>query len=119
MRLHLVLHVLCWAHFLTSTNVQLSHFTHLAHSSPSIHPFADASPPSPRSPWTTSRTHPHDTHCFTEGLFHINSTHLVESCGLTGKSYIRVFDLVTGETSQTIDLPKDYFAEGIAVYKDR
>jgi glutamine cyclotransferase len=61
-------------------------------------------------------TYPHDTHAFTEGLFYLNGF-LYESTGLAGESSIRKVRLETGEVVQKIDIPPEYFGEGIVNWK--
>lgn len=57
-------------------------------------------------------TYPHDTKAFTEGLeFHDDV--LFESTGQKGDSYIRSVDYKTGKVIKQVDLPKQYFGEGI------
>jgi glutaminyl-peptide cyclotransferase len=57
-------------------------------------------------------TYPHDTAAFTEGLFYLNGF-LYESTGLEEHSTIRKVRLETGEVLQKIDIPPQYFGEGI------
>jgi glutamine cyclotransferase len=61
-------------------------------------------------------TYPHDTHAFTEGLFYLNGF-LYESTGLERESTIRKVRLETGEVVQKIDIPPQYFGEGIVNWK--
>ena len=63
-------------------------------------------------------TYPHDTHAFTEGLFYLNGF-LYESTGLERQSTIRKEKLETGEVLQKIDVPAQYFGEGIVNWKNR
>jgi glutaminyl-peptide cyclotransferase len=63
-------------------------------------------------------TYPHDTHAFTEGLFYLNGD-LYESTGLDGQSSIRRERLETGEVLQRIDIPDNYFGEGIVSWGNR
>ncbi|MBP1225172.1 glutaminyl-peptide cyclotransferase [Flavobacterium sp. 1355] len=57
-------------------------------------------------------TYPHDTKAFTEGLeFHNDA--LFESTGQKGDSYFREVDYKTGKVITQVDLPKEYFGEGI------
>ena len=56
--------------------------------------------------------YPHDTSAFTEGLFYLNGV-LYESTGLERHSSIRKVKLETGEVLQHLDLPEQYFGEGI------
>jgi glutaminyl-peptide cyclotransferase len=56
--------------------------------------------------------YPHDTSAFTEGLFYLNG-YLYESTGLEQHSTIRKVRLETGEVVQKLDIPAQYFGEGI------
>jgi len=58
------------------------------------------------------KTYPHDPGAFTEGLFYLDGC-LYESTGLEQHSTIRKVDLQTGKVLQKIDLPPQYFGEGI------
>ncbi len=57
-------------------------------------------------------TYPHDPSAFTEGLFYLNGF-LYESTGLEQHSTIRKVRLDTGEVTKKIDIPPQYFGEGI------
>jgi glutaminyl-peptide cyclotransferase len=57
--------------------------------------------------------YPHDPQAFTQGLIFIDG-HLYESTGLNGRSSLRMVDLQTGSVQQRVDLPQQYFAEGLA-----
>lgn len=60
---------------------------------------------------------PHDTTSFTQGIvFHDGQ--LYESTGLQGESTLRRVDITTGRTLQRIDVPPQYFAEGLALVGD-
>lgn len=62
-------------------------------------------------------TRPHDPQAFTQGLlFHGGS--LYESTGMYGQSSLREVDPRTGEVKRKIDVPKEYFAEGLALVDD-
>ena len=63
-------------------------------------------------------TYPHDTQAFTEGLFYLNGF-LYESTGLEHQSSIRKEKLETGEVVQKVDVPPQYFGEGIVNWKHR
>ncbi|KAF2333487.1 glutaminyl-peptide cyclotransferase [Flavobacterium ginsenosidimutans] len=57
----------------------------------------------------------HDTTAFTEGLeFH--DGRLFESTGQKGDSYFREVDYKTGKVIKQVDLPKEYFGEGITFF---
>jgi glutaminyl-peptide cyclotransferase len=57
-------------------------------------------------------TYPHDTSAFTEGLFYLNGF-LYESTGLEHHSSIRKVQVDTGAVVQKLDIPAQYFGEGI------
>jgi glutaminyl-peptide cyclotransferase len=57
-------------------------------------------------------SYPHDPTAFTEGLFYLNGF-LYESTGLEQHSSIRKVRLDTGEVVKKIDVPPQYFGEGI------
>lgn len=56
--------------------------------------------------------YPHDRTAFTEGLFYANGF-LYESTGLENHSSIRKVRLETGAVVQKVDIPAQYFGEGI------
>jgi len=62
-------------------------------------------------------TFPHDTSAFTQGLVFADGQ-LYESTGLEGESSLRRVEIATGKTLQRIDVPKQYFAEGLALVGD-
>jgi glutamine cyclotransferase len=64
------------------------------------------------------RSYPHDPQAFTEGLFYLGGF-LYEATGLEGRSHVRKEDLATGKVMQTLDLPAQYFGEGIVDWKGR
>src|SRR5438552_8747596 len=60
------------------------------------------------------KTWPHDRTAFTQGLiFHQGA--LLESTGLNGHSTLRKVALQTGRVLRQIELPAQYFAEGLAL----
>jgi glutamine cyclotransferase len=59
-------------------------------------------------------TYPHDSSAFTEGLTY-SGGYLYESTGLNGESSLRRVDLTTGAVLQQVNLPSQYFGEGIAI----
>ncbi len=61
-------------------------------------------------------TYPHDPTAFTEGLFYLDG-YLYESTGLEQHSSIRKVRLETGEVVQKLDVPAQYFGEGIVNWK--
>jgi len=61
---------------------------------------------------------PHDPEAFTQGLLVDHGT-LFESTGLNGKSSLREVDPKTGAVKRKVDVPQQYFAEGLALVGDR
>lgn len=59
-------------------------------------------------------TYPHDPGAFTQGLVFLDGA-LLESTGLNGQSSLRKVDLKTGEVLKRVEVPAQYFAEGLAV----
>ena len=60
---------------------------------------------------------PHDRSAFTQGLeFHAGF--LYESTGLNGRSSLRKVRLETGEVVQQVDVPPEFFGEGITLLHD-
>ena len=57
-------------------------------------------------------TYPHDPTAYTQGLIYRDGD-LYEGTGLYGQSSLRKVDLETGEVQQLIELPEQYFGEGI------
>lgn len=60
----------------------------------------------------------HDRGAFTQGLEYRDGV-LVEGTGLKGQSNLRRVDLATGRVLQRVDLPGQYFGEGITVLGQR
>jgi glutaminyl-peptide cyclotransferase len=73
--------------------------------------------PAPVHSYKVVATFPHDTTAFTQGLVFADGE-LFESTGLNGESTLRRVDIATGKTLQRIDVPKQYFAEGLALVGD-
>lgn len=64
------------------------------------------------------RSYPHDTDAFTQGLlFHQGVFY--ESTGLNGRSSLRKVEIETGKVLQKIDVPAQFFAEGLALFNGR
>ncbi|MFI9383982.1 glutaminyl-peptide cyclotransferase [Kutzneria sp. NPDC052558] len=63
-------------------------------------------------------TMPHDPSAFTEG-YELAGGVLYESTGLQGSSTLRALNPNTGQVLHAVDLPADYFGEGIAVVGDK
>ncbi len=58
---------------------------------------------------------PHDTKAFTQGLiFHDGA--LLESTGQNGFSTLRRVELKTGKVLKKVDVPRQYFAEGLTLF---
>ncbi len=62
--------------------------------------------------------YPHDADAYTQGLIYDNGR-FYESTGLEEKSSVRIVNIQTGIPEKMIPLPKDFFGEGIALYKDQ
>lgn len=62
--------------------------------------------------------YPHDVNAWTQGLFYHEGM-LYESTGIEGKSSLRIVALKTGVPVRMIDLEKQFFGEGIALYRDQ
>jgi glutaminyl-peptide cyclotransferase len=74
--------------------------------------------PAPVQSYKVIATFPHDTTSFTQGLVFASDGQLYESTGLQGESTLRRVDITTGKTLQRIDVPAQYFAEGLAMVGD-
>ncbi len=61
--------------------------------------------------------YPHDIASYTQGLEFYNGE-LYESTGQLGKSKLRKVNYKTGEILKNIDLPREYFGEGITILND-
>ena len=64
------------------------------------------------------KTYPHDPAAFTQGLIFAGGF-LYESTGLNGASSLRKVDLTTGRVLQKVDVPVQYFAEGLTLFHGR
>ena len=60
----------------------------------------------------------HDPTAFTQGLLLYNGV-FYESTGLNGQSSLRRVDPATGKVQAKVDVPEQYFAEGLALVGDR
>jgi glutaminyl-peptide cyclotransferase len=74
--------------------------------------------PAPVQSYKVIASFPHDTTSFTQGLVFASDGQLYESTGLNGESTLRRVDISTGQTLQRIDVPREYFAEGLAMVGD-
>jgi glutaminyl-peptide cyclotransferase len=68
--------------------------------------------------YSVVNTYPHDAGAFTEGLVYSGGA-LIEGTGLYGSSSLRRVALENGSVLQRVDLPSQYFGEGITVVGDR
>lgn len=57
----------------------------------------------------------HDEKCFTQGLV-LHASKLYESCGLYGKSSLRIVDAASGQVLTRRKIDRKYFAEGIVLH---
>jgi len=62
-------------------------------------------------------TYPHDDTAFTQGLVYHEGL-LYEGTGRYGRSSLRISDLSTGIVIEEVNLPAEFFGEGIAVVGD-
>lgn len=67
--------------------------------------------------YTVVTTYPHDPTAFTEGLVFDNGF-LYEGTGWRGESTVRNVELETGKIRREYQLPKQYFGEGVTIWKD-
>jgi len=58
-------------------------------------------------------TFPHDPGAFTQGLIYLDGA-LLESTGMYGESTLRQVELETGKVLKQAEVPRQYFAEGLA-----
>ncbi len=62
--------------------------------------------------------YPHDPDAFTQGLL-FTGKELFESTGLNGQSSLRKVELETGRVLKRMEVPKQYFAEGLTVLNNK
>lgn len=79
---------------------------------------ASKSPPLPVWGYEIVKFYPHDQKAFTQGLF-FHDGFLYESTGQEGHSSLRKVEIATGKVVQKFDLPRESFAEGIALLGDK
>lgn len=72
----------------------------------------DKTGPKDTKDYTVLKIYPHDPASFTEG-FYLKGTQIYESTG-EAESKLLVYDLASGKLSQTVNLDKQYFGEGIS-----
>src|SRR2546425_12429661 len=74
--------------------------------------------PPPVSTFEVVHIWPHDSSAFTQGLvFHEGAFY--ESTGLNGASSLRKVELQTGKVLEKVNVPSQYFAEGLAIFGGR
>jgi glutaminyl-peptide cyclotransferase len=66
--------------------------------------------------FSVQHTYPHDANAFTQGLEYVDGF-LYESTGLNGRSSIRKVKLETGAVLRQREISRDYFGEGITIWK--
>ncbi|MEZ4662484.1 MAG: glutaminyl-peptide cyclotransferase [Caldilineaceae bacterium] len=64
------------------------------------------------------QSYPHDPAAFTQGLIWLDDI-FYEGTGLRGRSSLRQVDRVTGTVLKQIDLPEQYFGEGVTILGDK
>jgi glutaminyl-peptide cyclotransferase len=62
--------------------------------------------------------YPHDADAYTQGLIYDNGR-FYESTGLEEKSSVRIVNIKTGIPEKMMPLAKEFFGEGIALFKDQ
>ena len=94
--------------------------TRTTSSSPSTVTITDAATATAPSNYTYEvvAVFPHDPNAFTQGLLFDQGT-LYEGTGLYGESTLRKVDLTTGTVEQQIELPEQFFGEGITIVGDQ
>ena len=63
-------------------------------------------------------TYPHDKNAYTQGLFYDNGV-MYEGTGQYGESSLRKVRFETGKLITELNLPAQYFGEGITAFKDK
>jgi len=63
-------------------------------------------------------TYPHDPHAFTQGLEYYRG-YLYESTGISGQSTLRKVALESGQVIQKVNIPPEYFGEGLTIFHDK
>lgn len=72
---------------------------------------------SPYMTYEVVNAYPHDPAAFTQGLIY-HAGYLYESTGLYGESSLRKVALEIGTVLQQVDLPPQYFGEGLTLWED-
>lgn len=81
-------------------------------------PISTVLPDLPVDTFQVIATYPHDPDAFTQGLVWQDGI-FYEGTGLRGRSSLRKVDPASGQVTQGISLPEQYFGEGIAILGDR
>jgi glutamine cyclotransferase len=74
--------------------------------------------PPPVYTFKVRKSFPHDPTAFTQGLVFQDGA-LFESTGLYGASSLRKVDLETGRVLKKIEVPAEYFAEGMTIFQGK
>jgi glutamine cyclotransferase len=77
-----------------------------------------AAPRVPAYTYEVIKAYPHDKRAFTQGLVYHQGL-LYESTGMNGSSSLRSVELETGTVLKKIDVPAEFFAEGLALFNGR
>ena len=72
----------------------------------------------PTYSYKIKNTWPHDRRAYTQGLIFLDGV-LWESTGQYGASTLRKVELKTGKVLKQISVPKNYFAEGMTVFRNK
>ena len=64
------------------------------------------------------KSYPHDPHAFTQGLEYYDG-YLYESTGRSGQSTLRRTVLETGAVLNQVNLPSEYFGEGLTIFRGK
>jgi glutamine cyclotransferase len=72
----------------------------------------------PTFSYKITNTYPHDPSAFTQGLVYDDGL-FYEGTGLYGQSNLRRVDLMTGHVLQQTNLSREFFGEGITLWKDQ
>jgi len=94
----------------------MTHKTLLATAALLLAVLAHAAPP--EYGYQVVHVYPHDPNAFTQGLEY-RGGFLYEGTGLEGRSTVRKVKLETGEVLQQVNLPGQYFGEGITVFNQQ
>jgi glutaminyl-peptide cyclotransferase len=78
---------------------------------------ASAADKIPLYTYEVKHVYPHDPAAFTQGLIFRDGV-LWESTGLHGSSSLRKVELETGRVLKKVDVPQQYFAEGMTIFRN-